>query len=101
MQFYNENALKPLEFWHTILWTDESMIRLRHSHGRVYVWRKSGDELSYKCTKHTVKAVETGLMVWGCMSASGVGQIVTLEGKINAEVYLNLLKEVAMQEGRK
>ena len=40
MQFYTDYILKPLEFWNRVLWTDESLIRLKYSHGRMFVWRK-------------------------------------------------------------
>ena len=31
-------------------------------------------------------------MLWGCFSASGVGQIVWIQGKINAADYINILQ---------
>lgn len=101
MQFYQEHVLKPPTYWNKVLWTDESMIRMRHSHGRVYVWRRAGEELNYKCTLPTLKSFEKGLMVWGCISSYGAGKILILEGKVNAEVYLQLLRNVGLPEGRR
>lgn len=101
MQFYSEHALKPIEYWDSILWTDESMIRLKYSHGRIYVWRKTTEVLSFKCTKPTMKAFEKGIMIWGCMCSAGVGQIVILEGKVTAAVYLKLVQEVLIPEGKR
>lgn len=101
MKFYHENVLKPAEFWNRILWTDESMIRMKYSHGRVFVWRKAGEALSYKCATPTLKSLQKGVMVWGCISSYGVGKIVMLEGKVNATVYLKLLSEVIIPEGKR
>jgi len=53
MDFYNKHVLKPLKFWKNILWTDESMIRLKYSHGRMYVWRRQEQFSSYQCAKST------------------------------------------------
>ena len=62
MMFYERHALQPLAFWDRILWTDESMIRMRHSHGRMYVWRREGEEFSYECAFSTLKADNRSLM---------------------------------------
>lgn len=63
MDFYTENVLKPMEFRDRILWTDETMIRLKYSHGRIYVWRITEEVLSNKCTIPTLKSQEKGIMV--------------------------------------
>lgn len=101
LQFYERHVLKSDEFWKRILWTDESMIRMRHSHGRMYVWRKCGDELSYDCVKPSLKSMDRGIMVWGCFSAYGVGQILPISGRINSTVYLKVLQEVIIPEGKR
>ena len=71
------------------------------SNGRVYVRRKIGEVFSYNCTTPTFKKNERGLMIWGCMCVNGVGQIVLVNGKMDSRVYLNILKEVALPEGRR
>ena len=63
IKFYSENVVQPPEFWNRILWTDESMIRIKYSHGRVFVWRKAGKALSYKCASPTLKAVQKGVIL--------------------------------------
>ena len=40
-------------------------------------------------------------MIWGCLSANGTGEIVVLEGKVNASVYLKILEEYAIPEGNR
>lgn len=77
------------------------MIRINYSHGQVYVWRKKEEVLSFKCTKPTLKSLDKGIMIWGCMSSMGVGKIVILEGRVNAAVYLNLLKDVIIPEAQR
>ena len=66
----------------------------------MYVWRKISKALGFKCVKPTLKEDNKGLMVWSCISAEGVGEIVVPEGKVNAQVYHNLMKDVIIPEGR-
>ena len=35
-------------------------------------------------------------MVWGMFSAAGVGPLVQLHGRVNANVYVNLLRQYAV-----
>ncbi|KAH8288665.1 hypothetical protein KR054_007468, partial [Drosophila jambulina] len=43
--------------------------------------------------KATVKHGGGSVLVWGCMSARGVGNLIFIDGIMNAEMYLNILKE--------
>ena len=40
-------------------------------------------------------------MVWGCISSYGLTKIVILEGKITSQVYLKLMQEVIIPEGKR
>ncbi|KAH8419574.1 hypothetical protein KR222_006966, partial [Zaprionus bogoriensis] len=47
----------------------------------------------------TIKTVKHGggnVMVWGCMAASGVGNLVFIDEKMDKTVFLNILKENLM-----
>ena len=33
-------------------------------------------------------------MIWGCMSASGVGEVFLCEGRMNSKLYIDMLEEV-------
>ena len=37
--------------------------------------------------------VEGSIMVWGCLAASGPGQLALIDGKINSQVYQDILQE--------
>ena len=39
-------------------------------------------------------------MVWGCMSAKGVGILHRVEGNLNSEGYINILKSTLVPSGR-
>ena len=63
------------------------------SDGKTYVRRKVGEELSPKCLKASVKFGGGSVMVWGMISGDGVGPLVQLQGKVNAGVYKQLVKD--------
>lgn len=101
MTFYQKHAMKDVNFWKTILWSDECKIEMKYHNGKMHVWRKPGEEFSYKCVEPTFKGQTRGVMIWGCMAAGGVGNIVTIEGNMNAQMYLEVLKQSVFQQGVK
>lgn len=93
IEFANEFVHKKLDFWDKVLFSDESKFNIFRSDGRVLVWRKPNTEFEVKNLQSTVKHGGGGVMVWGCMSSSGVGNLVFIEGTMDQYVYLNILKE--------
>lgn len=80
---------------------DESKYNIFGSDGRALVWRKKNEELNPKNTRKTVKHGGGGVMVWGCMSAAGVGNLAFIEEIMNKTVYLNILKNNLNQSAEK
>ncbi len=52
-----------------------------------------GEEYKDKCVLPTVKHGGGNVMVWGCMSAAGTGELQFIEGIINANMYCDILKQ--------
>ncbi len=63
------------------------------SDGVKRVWRKPGEEYKYKCVLPTVKHGGGSVMVWGCMSAAGTGELQFIERTMNANMYCDILKQ--------
>lgn len=57
------------------------------------VWRQPKKELDVRNLKSTVKYGRGSVMVWGSISGCGVGNLVFIEGILNADGYLSILKE--------
>lgn len=93
LKFAKEHADKPLEFWKTVLWTDESKFELFNRKRRVRVWCRSGEELQERHIQGTMKHGGGNVMVWGCFSWGGVGSIVKIDGIMTADSYINILRE--------
>lgn len=84
-----------------VLFTDESKFNLHGSDGKMFVWRKPNAEFNHQNTKATVKHGGGSVMVWGCMSSAGVGNLHFIDGKMDKFGYLNILKENVKQSAEK
>ena len=88
-----EYLMKPKSFWNRVIWSDETKIELFRTEGKRWVWRFRGESLSPNCTVKKVKHGGVSTMLWGCMSASGVGNLVEITGTMTAAKYVQLLQD--------
>ena len=86
-------STKHMDYWNHVLWSDEMKINLFGSDGFKHVWRWSGEEYKNKCIMPTVKHDGGNVMVWGCMSAAGVGELHFIEGNMNSDMYSEILQQ--------
>ncbi|KAI5085750.1 hypothetical protein C0J45_24213, partial [Silurus meridionalis] len=77
--------------WSKVHFSDESKFNLL-SNGKHYVRRQTGERLNPKCVKKSVKSGGS-VMVWDRLSAAGVGPLIQLLGRVNANIYQNLLQQ--------
>ena len=92
---------EPKTFWHKVIWSDESKFTLFGNDGHQKVWRRPGEEYALKCTVPTVKFGGGSIMVWGSMAASGVGNLVFIDGIMDRYVYKTILDENVLQSAQK
>ncbi len=81
------------EDWRRVVWSDESRFCFFRSDGKGYVRRPRDMSLNPRYTKPTVKHAGGGIMVWGCFSRAGVGDLVLVEGSMDQVKYLEVLEE--------
>lgn len=89
---YKDAHLKDSTFWEKVIFTDECKFNLFGNDGRARVWRKRGTSLEQKNVCSTVKHGGGSVMVWGCMSADGVGKLRFIDGIMNSRGYIDILK---------
>jgi hypothetical protein len=78
-----------------ILWTDETMVKV-FPNGEAVFYR-SRQELPDIVTP-IVQQGGAGQMLWGCMSFYGYGPLEAVEGFINGQSYLTMLRDVVRPE---
>ena len=96
--------------WKSVLWTDDIKINRIGSDGKVYIWKQRGESISDCTTSPIVKhGGGSNLMVWGCMGWNGVGMLIEVEEKMNANQYCQILdggvvesfEKLEMKEGER
>ncbi len=85
--------------WKTVLWSDESKFEVLFGKlGRHVIWTKE-DKDNLSCYQRSVQK-PASLMVWGCMSACGMGSLHIWKG-INAERYIQVLEQHMLPSRRR
>jgi len=80
-------------YWDQVLFSYESKFNIFRSDIRQNEWRKPKTALDKINLAPTVKHGGGKVMVWGCMSSAGVGQLVLIEGIMDKTYYLNILRD--------
>uniref|UniRef100_A0A034UZ64 Transposable element Tc1 transposase n=1 Tax=Bactrocera dorsalis TaxID=27457 RepID=A0A034UZ64_BACDO len=83
LTFAKNHVLKDATFWDTVIFSDESKFNVFGSDGRSMVWRKPNKQLDVKNLRATVKHGGGSVMVWACMAATGVGNLVFIDGNMD------------------
>lgn len=99
--FAQEYSKEEETFWDDVIFLDESKFNLFGSDGKTMVWRKPNTELQKEHLRPTVKHGGGSVMIWGCISTKGVGNLVFINGIMNQEQYLKILKENLKQSAEK
>lgn len=82
--------------WKKVVWSDETKINRMGSDGRLYVWKQDGEPLHDRLVEGTKKFGGGSLMLWGCMFWEGVGNATRIDGKMDAELYCQILEDDLM-----
>ncbi len=81
--------------WKNVLWSDESKFDILVGNHRCRVLRAKEEVDLPTCYQRLV------LMVWGCISAYGMGSLHVLEGTMNAERYIKVLEQHMLPSRRR
>ncbi len=95
-QFAEDNLAKSMTYWNHVLWSDESKVNLFDSDGVQHVWRRPGEEYQETSALPTVKHDGGSIMVWGCMSTAGSGELRFIEGNMDSNMYCDILNQKMM-----
>ena len=77
--------------WRHVIFSDETIItRFGNKQGQ-WIWRRPREVLRDVDVRGTMKFGGGSLMLWGCMTADGVGFACKIEGKMDANLYILIL----------
>ncbi len=79
--------------WNRVIFSDESKINRFNSDGRSWGWFRDVKHLEERNVKSTIKHGGGGLMVWGCMTSKGVGDLCKINGKMDQHLYKSILED--------
>ncbi len=83
LKFTNDSE----ENWVKVLWSDETKIQLFGINSTRCVWRRRNAAYDPKNTIPTVKHGGGNIMLWGCFSAKGTGQLHRIKGTMDGAMY--------------
>jgi len=84
LQFARAHQYWTGEDWKKVAWSDKSRFLLRHSDGRVRIWRKQNENMDPSCLVTTVQGGGGDVMVWGMLP---IGH------RLNATAYLSIVSD--------
>lgn len=93
MEFAKSHKDWTLEDWHRVVWSDESKINRIASNGRHWCWKRQSEKLNSRTIQPTLKFGGGSVMVWGCITSKGVGQLTKINGTLDADLYCDILND--------
>ena len=83
--------------WKKVIWSNETKINHLGSDGCKWAWKRAGEGLSDRLVNGTLRFRGGSLMMWGCMTWEGVGFATKINGRIDGDLYLQILKDELQQ----
>lgn len=96
-----EFLLKPKTFWNRVIWSDETIVELFRTKGKLWAWRFPNEAFNPDCTIKTVKGGGVKIILWGCMNKNGVGNLVEIKDTLTGPKYVKLLQENLFDSAQK
>lgn len=82
-----------VEDWRRVIFSDESKINRFWSDGRKWCWKLKSSNIQDREVAGTVKFGGGGVMVWGCITAHGVGHLTRILEGLDQALYQEILSD--------
>lgn len=98
LKFAREHIHWTVDDWKRVMFSDESIISRIGPFGRKYYY---SDREHKRLLPHQVQPTEQGgggkIMVWGCITYSGPGDLSRIIGNLDSEFYLEVLDDYVLK----
>ena len=88
-----ETYEKKMQFYEKGIWSNETKVELFGRNTATSIWRKNGTAFKKHNTIPTVKFVGVFIMIWGCFSSKGTGELQVIHGRVNGSMYREILEK--------
>ena len=94
-------TVSPWETWSDNFFFGTVIITLDFDHLKTcqYVPRRTGEAYQPDCLNPIIKHGGDSLQLRGCLSSSGVGDLIKIEGRLTGERYVDILRHHAVSSG--
>ena len=82
--------------WRRVVWSDETKINRLGSDGKKWAWKKAGEGLSDTLVEGTVKFGGGSVMLWGCILWDGPGYVSRIDGRMDGDLFIQILRLVLL-----
>lgn len=93
IQWARDHQSWSLTDWSKVIYSDECKFDLFGSYCIKWIRRPKGQRNNIQYQIPTVKHGGGSVMVWGCFTASGVGPIVRITGRMDSHIYTKILED--------
>lgn len=101
LEFALKYENKSLDFWKKVIFSDESKFEVYGNNRRKTIWRSNSDNpYDKKYLRPTVKYGGGRVIVWGCFSWFGTGQLHVINNIMTAHVYCDILRNNLLKSAR-
>jgi hypothetical protein len=89
---------KDVEWWRNVMFSDETVICRLQPSGKQYYYQRPGNRKERRGQIVTAKKGGGGkMLLWGCVTNEGVGDLSWIPGTINSEKYVDVLQSYVLQ----
>lgn len=97
LKFAKDHITWECEDWKRVMFSDETIFSRVGSFGKTYYYKRpESRDLQPHQIQNTMQGGGGKLMMWGCMSYYGVGDVCWIPGKINSAVYVEVLDDYVL-----